>query len=275
METLLSLIYDYSIKKKILDIKSIKKIITLLIDTKKIHEHILKINIINENNKKLASYNNYTKNIEINLLCVNNMLKNIDNSIIISDEIEKIFYKNLLILQIILHELEHANQEKIILNEDSQDIEQLILKLSEQIDNNIKIKLYEICPEERLAEIKSFKDILDIINPIKKQYHELSEIIKLEEHQRLLRGYHYNNGNFIESPLISYFSKTNNITMLNNFNWYNKDFNICLSSTILKYKLLDRLKYGLPIEIDEYTESMKTIIISTKTKFKNRILIKK
>jgi len=275
METLLSLIYDYSINKKILDIKSIEKIIILLIDTKKIHEHILRINIINENNKKLASYYNYTKHIEINSLCINNMLTNIDNSIIITDEVEKIFYKNLLILQIILHELEHANQEKIILNKEVQDIEQLILIFSEQVDNNIKIKLYEICPEERLAEIKSFKDILDIINPIKKQYYELSEIIKIEELQRLLRGYHYNNSNFVDSPLISYFSKGNKIEVLNNFNWYNKDINICLSSTILEYKLLERLKYGLPIETEEYAASMKTLILSTKTKFKNRILIKK
>ena len=53
-------------------------------------------------------------------------------------------------MQIILHEVEHANQNKIAYNNNS--LEALILRLSYLVNNRYDEELYEICPEERLAE---------------------------------------------------------------------------------------------------------------------------
>ena len=62
------------------------------------------------------------------------------------------YTKNLSILQILLHEVEHANQQKIAYHDNT--LEALIIRLSYLVNNGYDKNLYEYCPEERLAEIK-------------------------------------------------------------------------------------------------------------------------
>lgn len=68
------------------------------------------------------------------------------------DWYRKNLYKNLSILQVLLHEIEHANPEKISYSENS--LEAFIIRMSSLVNNSSNENLYEYCPEERLAEIK-------------------------------------------------------------------------------------------------------------------------
>lgn len=271
MESVLKIVYNYSINSKILDIKSIDKIIELLININELNFYISNMQLTQENNKKLASYCNYTKTIIINCNTIEYMLKNIEENLLISKYFEKIFYKNIAILQVILHELEHAYQEKIIYTENS--LEAFLLRISLHVNNEFREKLYDICIEERLAEINSFEKINSMIYPLHSDLPELYDALQIDKLQRLLRGYHYISGEFIESPLINYMKKTNNSIILNVFDWYNNDQKMCLDSVSAKYKIGDRYKYGFPVELEEYAVSMKKLLLSSNRRFKNKILI--
>lgn len=273
MEDILETIYNRSFDKKILDVKTIEDIMMILIYEKKLDKYISYMEVISENNHKAASYCNYMKKITINSKCIEYILNDINKNVLISNDFEKIFYQNLSILQILLHELEHANQDKLINDNNEIDLETSILKIAEKVDTNLKAQLYEICPEERLAEIKSFNEICHTILPIRDKLSDLFDVIKIEELQRLLRGYHYNDGSFIESPLIHFINKSNNQNALYTFNWYDSNVANCLKNVTFKYMLYERLKYGLPISINEYAYSMHELIISSKGKIRNRILI--
>lgn len=258
MEKILKIIYDKSIKNKILDIKDIDEILELLIINKGLNDYILSISIQSIGGNKLASYSNYKKNITLYTKTIDHMIKNIEKNILIASSLEISMYKNLSILQVLLHEVEHANQQKIAYNENS--LEAFIIRMSSLIHDRYKEELYDYCPEERFAEIKSFEDLLLMINYLNKKLNNLSEILNTEKLQRLLRGYHYINGS-IAAPLNTYFTSGNRADLLNCFT-----LNIGL--------LNERMKFGFPISINEYGISMNNLILSLNKNFKNRINIK-
>ncbi len=258
METILKIIYDRSIKNKILSIKDIDEILGLLVINKCLSDYVLNISIQPIRSNNLASYSSCAKKITIYPEAIEQMIENIEKNILIASDFEITMYKNLSILQILLHEVEHANQQKIAYNENS--LEALIIRMSYLVHNGYSEKLYEYCPEERLAEIKSFEDLLLMINYLNKKLNNLPEILNTEKLQRLLRGYHYING-FVDAPLNTYFTIGNRTDLLN-----------CFSSNT---ELLDeRMKFGFPISIDEYGISMSNLVLSLNKNFKNRINIK-
>lgn len=258
MESILKIIYDRSIKNKILDIKDIDEILGLLVINKCLNDYVLNISIQPIRSNNLASYSSYTKNITIYTEAIDQMIKNIEKNILIASDLEISMYKNLSILQVLLHEVEHANQQKIAYNENS--LEALIIRISYLIHDAYSEKLYEYCPEERFAEIKSFEYLLLMINYLNKKLNNLSEILNTEKLQRLLRGYHYINGS-VDAPLNTYFTIGNRSDFLNFF-----DLNTDL--------LNERMKFGFPISIDEYGISMNNLVLSLNKNFKNRINIK-
>ncbi len=257
METILKIIYDRSIKNKILNIKDIDEILGLLVINKCLNDYVLNISIQPIRSNNLASYSNYTKKITIYPEAIEQMIKNIEKNILIASDFKITMYKNLSILQVLLHEVEHANQQKIAYTENS--LEALIIRMSYLVHDGYSEKLYEYCSEERLAEIKSFEDLLLMINYLNKKLNNLPEILNTEKLQRLLRGYHYVNG-FVGAPLNTYFTIGNRADLLN-----------CFS---LNTELLDeRMKFGFPISIDEYGISMSNLVLSLNKNFKNRINI--
>ena len=122
--------------------------------------------------------------------------------------------------------------------------------------------LYEFCPEERLAEIKSFEEIKTIIGYIDNNLVLLPDIIYTEKIKRQLRGYHYKS-NMVTVPIVDYFTLGNKVRLLEAFD---------LSNTVLEdYTLNDRYKYGFPITTNEYGISMKRLVLSLQKNFNNRI----
>ena len=271
MENILKIIYDKSFENKILDLKDIEKILELLVINKCLGNYILNIDIQPIRSNNLASYSTFTKNIIIYTGTLELMVKNIEKNILIASDIEKNLYKNLSILQILLHEVEHANQEKILYTENS--LEAFIIRMSCLVSNSYNENLYEYCPEERLAEIKSFEEILSLITIINNKLEKLSEIIETEKLQRLLRGDHYSKS-LVNCPLITYFKLGNKEEILQSFDWYSDTPENALSKASNIYDLNLRMKFGFPITINEYGESMKNLVLSLNNNFKNRTNIK-
>lgn len=263
MESILKIIYDKTIKNKILDLKDIEKILEVLVSEKKLNDYILNISVQQIGSNNIASYSTYSKKITICIEMINQMVMDIERNISNIDAFEATLYKNLLILQTLLHEVEHANQQKIAYNDNT--LEALIIRLSYLVKDGYAENLYEYCPEERLAEIKTFDEILFLINYITKKVIVLPNIIEMEKLKRQLRGYHYKN-NFITIPIADYFTIGNKKELLNIFNLSN----ICIE----KYSLNDRFKYGFPISVNEYGVSMKKLVLSLQKNFNNRIIIK-
>lgn len=205
---------------------------------------------------KINNKGEYAKTIE-------QMVKDIESYIININKFEETLYINLSILQILLHEIEHANQQKISYN--SNTLEALIIRLSYLVNNGYSEKLYEFCPEERLAEIKSFEEISSILSYINNRLILLPDIIEMEKLKRQLRGYHYKK-NFVTVPIVEYFTLGNKGNLLEAFD---------LSDSVLNnYTLDDRYKYGFPISNIEYGTSMKKLVLSLQKNFNNRINIK-
>ena len=257
MENILKIVYNKSINSEILNLKDLDKIIELLIIDKCLNDYILNINVQPIRSNTLASYSSYTENITLYSEMIEQMIKNIEKNILISNNLEVYLYKNLSILQVLLHEVEHANQQKIAYNENS--LEALIIRMSYLVHDAYGEELYEYCPEERLAEIKSYEELLFMINYLNIRTSHLSEILGTEKLQRLLRGYHYNKCD-ITSPLITYFTVGNRADLLSCF-----DLNIEL--------LNERMKFGFPISVKEYGVSMNHLVLSLNKNFKNRINI--
>lgn len=162
MESILKIIYDKTIDNKILDLKDIENILEILVIEKNLNDYILNINIQQIRSNNLASYSSYTKEITVYTEMINKMVKDIEKSILNINVFETTLYKNLSILQILLHEVEHANQQKIAYHDNT--LEALIIRLSYLVNNGYDKNLYEYCPEERLAEIKTFEEICILVN---------------------------------------------------------------------------------------------------------------
>lgn len=186
----------------------------------------------------------------------------------------------------VLHELEHANQRKIMDKEETLEGDILRASLSKQ-DKDITIKLIQtgltgkqidliletqktmksegglILPDERLAEIKSHQEIKDILSEISDEVPNLIEFENASILESKLRGYTFDKGRII-SPTIDYLISTDKSFALQKFEWFNKDSRTCLKNVQSLFSLDERFTYGLPIDSFEFMESSKTLLSTKK-----------
>lgn len=261
MENILKIIYDKSTKSKIIDIDDIDKIVNYLVIGNELNKQVSNMQIQQIRGNYLASYSPYEKTIYIYYNVIDKMLEDIDNNTIIENDFEMYLYKNISLLQIILHEIEHAKQIKIMHNENS--LEAFILRLSSMVSDSTKENLYDLSPEERFAEIKSFSDIIKMILYINTKIENLHNIIATEKLQRLLKGYHFEN-NVVESPLINYYVLGNKESYLKYFEWCNDKNKILYDKLYNIYSESDRLFYGMPISINEFCNLLEILVLNKK-----------
>lgn len=117
-----------------------------MVNSKNIGEYIKDASIeetdINEFDDEivLAAYHPNKKIIKVYSNTIKIMLEMQDKYQGLFNGVEQIFYKNILITQVILHELEHANQRRIIDRENT--LESKILRISvTNLDVNLISKL--------------------------------------------------------------------------------------------------------------------------------------
>ncbi len=261
MEEILNLIVNYSTQGKIVDENLMRKIIAIMIDIKNINEYVSKFELSSSTGYETAVYLSEDKTIRV----YDSVIDLIRNKKIISlfKTEEIILFYNLLIVQILLHELEHANQWKIMDNEDT--IEAFILKISYSVSEKQAFNIYEIMPNERLAEIKSFNEINKLIKPIENEKREIANFMFISWLEKKLRGYHYTDKS-VTVPIVNFLVQTGNEELIENFDWFDINYLKSLKLSLSMYSLDERMNYGFPITDDEYRKMGTQIILSDKYK---------
>lgn len=248
MQEIYEIIYNKTISNKILHYKDIENILEIEITNKCLSEYIKTLKVNQESCNNLAYYSYQTKNITIYSYTIKKMILNIERKFNNIDEVELKLYINLSILQVLLHEIEHANQRKIAYKDNT--LEALIIRLSNMIDNDSYDKFYKYCPDERLAEIKSYQEICDIIKNADKKKKLIYTLIKRDELKSKIRGYYCKN-NSINIPIVDFYKYVTGINQSTE--------NESLNKLVEKYSLCERFKYGFPISISEYKTSKLTL----------------
>ena len=144
---------------------------------------------------------------------------------------------NILMVNTLLHELEHVNQKKKI-NEDT--YEGYMLRLSE--GNKETISTYDYIPSERFAENIAVLQTQVILNNMGIIIPEIDEYMEKRRNHWLIKGYIDEVNDSMVYPLKRYV-EVHGIG----------ESNMSLAEAVLTYpELEDRLFYGLPISDDEY-----------------------
>ncbi|MBO5182992.1 MAG: hypothetical protein J6B64_01200 [Bacilli bacterium] len=269
-EELSRLLYNYFINDKIADKDFIGEVVSIFVKEKNLNDYLFYGDVKKSygTNKTVAAYDPITKQMIVYTDGIINLLKSNEKYHHLFKKNEELLFINSLIMQQILHELEHVNQRKIVAEENN--IEATILKMclrelnrdkktneqKEQEYLNYK-KYYSISPEERMAQIKSLQNIRVILKNTN-IVSDITDFMGTSLLETSLNGYENN------CPIIDYLKKINKEKLLEQFSWYDKHDSLCLKKSKESFKLNDRLLYGLPIDIKEKNIIEDNIICSKK-----------
>ena len=258
MKEMIDELIVYSMNNKLLDQNFLKKNIKRIIREDELDDYISRLKIkrnsyseafripelieYNKDNNKLTVYNN-----EIDLFV--KLYQIYDDELY---ESEKTLFHNLVILKMVLHEIEHINQKKII--DYNTDLESDIIRYSY---NNLESSLL---PADRLANYKSNNKILDILRNTGGPLHLIFESIKAME---LINGYSVNMILEHNSPTLEYLDSIDKKDVLEKYDWYSTNMKELYDNILNEMALEERLKYGLPISEDEFSK------VYTKCNIKN------
>lgn len=297
-EKLLKLLFDYSKQGKIVDQNYMDKLVEIVVREEGLNNYVRRTKIVTDEIQKrnissdritLAVYSSLYKRISLYANNVNRILEHYEQYLPLFTPVEQLFFRNITISQIILHELEHANQERMI-EEDYQkeSLETTILRLSDKVvrprhiekllesgypSHLITIYIkdkerhykenYMTDPRERLAEIKSQQQILDMLELIKDITPNLVDYEGTSKIERLLRGYieYYD---MISVPTFEYLQNPLAFEELSRFHCYQNNYDDSLKVAKKHYSLEERLTYGLSIDQKEYQYCQEVIQFSKK-----------
>ena len=261
MENILDITYNYSKQCRILDKNAILLICQILIEKYSIDN----INNIHTGNTKQHNYLGSYKNKEV-FICLPRIYsfiknRNFDNNC--KDNLNYYLESNMQILQIILHELEHAIQRAKI-KANNNDIETYLFKLEydyqvdiwngylnsikNYINHRKKLKIYKLCYlisfKERMAQINSYNKLLKIIEPIKDEFEELYYLH--EDYYLVSKVYTYGPPDEYPAPTVLLFQTLDKLEELNKIDRNNMPYE-------------DRLNYGFELTIEELNRTKELI----------------
>lgn len=284
---ILKLIYDYSINGKLVDKKFIYKIIEIVVSKKSLNYYVRSVQFTNElykNDYKVTSaiYDTLSMTILIDYESIQIVME--DNSFYdqLFCTLEQIMFRNLTITQIILHELEHAFQNKQFDDKFDNSIEAKLVKASLVLDEVIKnpgflpailngkipvqdfiaymkqnkklyYKYYHLNPTERLAQVNSIETILHSIESIKENIPNLYEFILASLIEEMLKGYKDSWKKGI-CPTQVYLFGIGQDNVWNELDFYRQDSSQLMENVYRKYNLARRLSLGLPVSHAEYND---------------------
>lgn len=296
---LLKLLFDYSQQGKVVDQNYMDKLVEIVVREEGLDNYVRRTKIVTDEIQKrnissdritLAVYSSLYKRISLYANNINKILECYEQYLPLFTPVEQLFFRNIMISQIILHELEHANQERMI-EEDYQkeSLETTILRLSDKIVRprhiekllesgypshliTIYIKAkerhykenYMTDPHERLAEIKSQQQILDMLELIKDITPNLVDYEGTSKIERLLRGYIEYDYDMISVPTFEYLQNPLAFEELSRFHCYQNNYDDSLKVAKKHYSLEERLTYGLSIDQKEYQYCQEVIQFSKK-----------
>ena len=194
--------------------------------------------------------------------------------------------KNLIILESLMHEFKHLEEEYKL---SKQDFESLIiaasnneviydslfhkngLNIDKVLPNRIKellfikyyFKIYNLIPTESIADIEANSNLLKSLDKYPKfskahtfEYDSLKERL----FDSYFMGYKYSSDGY-NIPLVDYFRIVDNVDTLKIFNFYGDSKLNFMNKARKIFKLEDRFKYGLPIDDEDKKQLSKKIIL--------------
>lgn len=281
---IINLVLDYSVNGIIADANFINKVIEIVVNGKSIGEYVHTVGFTDKlDNGVLATYNFSKRRILIGYEFIPAFIEEYNRCDNLFTKLEQIMLRNLVITQIILHELEHASQNKKVDNVLDDSIETKLLRVSltlQRIINNpnfserlldgsisleefsafvfqnvqLSEKYYQLDPLERLAQINSFKTLLSSIYLVKDDVPNLYKFEYASLVGAMLDGY---KESFKEGscPTEVYLSKTGHEKMWREFDFYDSKFKRLLNNVSDEYSLDMRLSLGLPISKSEFKKA--------------------
>ncbi len=223
MQELAKFLYSFSKNKKISDEYFIGSIGRMLIDNYNLNDYVERIIISNFNKNSLAYYSPEERNIYVNF---QKLLYAIGKTIIKTYESdnyeEQILCFNLYVLNVILHEVEHARQIRIIDSDNSVETNLLLLsRVYERFLKNVSAYTeiaYCTNPIERQANLLALKTLFDITETFNNQ--NLTKFIGKNLLRNTIRNYKIYKNKVI-SPIdvyMSYCDRYIDATSLRNIN---------------------------------------------------------
>ena len=292
---ILRTIYDYSVNGKAIDNKFIEHIIAVVVHYNNLHDYVRFLNFsdekINDKNHdmiRVAEYNLIDRFVNVNINGVNQYLemytKYYGKHL---NDVEKLFFGSNLIVQILLHELEHASQNKVYnSSKDTTDANlirigfsnayiyknstQLIQKLENKGYNSSQIysylqeqlqlykKYYKYNPTERMAQIKSYNMMNEIFEPIYDSVPNICLYNSCCMLENSILGYAQDKNRLV-SPTEIYINGMGYQDAWEKFDFYNSDTGIMDNNVLKSIPNSSRFLYGLPVTMSEYQERQKTL----------------
>ena len=282
------LVYDYSINGKIIDKTFIDRLVEIVVLEKRLYNYIQRVNITDKLIKSSngiigAEYNLTSMDISIHSGSIQRIIESKSKHYqyyYLFNSLERLMFKNLLIVQIILHELEHVYQNKLCDNRHDNSIYFKLINASfllEKSLNNWEIfkaistgkidendlsallskyknlyqQYYKVNPSERLAQINSYKTIVNLLTPVRDQVPNLYNHEYLTLLKEKLNGYP-NPWQIGICPTQIFLFGVELEDVWKDLDFYNKKVKKLTKTVYSKYSLEKRLSLGLPISELEY-----------------------
>lgn len=201
--------------------------------------------------------------------------------------------KNLIILSYLFHEFNHLKEESILktlsfesllISYSTFDIflilaeaklkhlqylvsESLYKRMLEKRQENLYHKIYDKIPGERIAYIRSHKQVFETIYNYpgfsEKYKDDLIFINSLYRDQYYLGYNNYNkSGKYYPGPLLDYLKFIEMPDLLDSYGFYSLDTEIFLDKSSKEFTIEERMLYGLPVTLQETDELDKKLILT-------------
>lgn len=290
---ILRLIYDYSVKGKIADLKFVDKIIEIIVTKRSLNDYVQNIMFTNQLDKSddgvvLATYNYSCRKISVDFESIQFLLEYDAKYDSLFNTLEQVMFRNFKITQVILHELEHAYQYMQVDDNLDNSIETKLIKaslelklamnrriLSGEISSSdfatyvlqykeLYRQLYTFNPTERLAQVNSFRAVVSSIGVIKDCVPSLYEFESASLNETMLNGYveAYEEG--CASPTQLYLFASGQSKAWSELDFYDDNTEKLENKLRSKYNLGERFKFGLPVSGDEYQKTYSLLLNSNK-----------
>ncbi len=281
MDEILRLIYDYSKSGKLLDFDALNLILEYYKKTLMLEDYILDFKVLDypdKNSEKDES--SFTKGIyyverKLIELYIKNIQKSIKRVVEALPWLDCFLFKNIYTLITLFHEIDHAYQRKLCYSK-CPNLETLLLSENYLIELKEKVfgeykgveswlyledylrkkkiieKSYSIELCERMADISSFLEAINVFNYIKYGSYKSSDVeisLRCDLKSKLLQGYTEHC-----CPAQEFLSKIGSIKLWESFAFYDEDSIALRRNVTNQYSLEERLFLGLPIEPTEEKE---------------------
>lgn len=283
-EDILRLVCDYSINGKLADERFVEKAIELTVEDRNLQNYVNKLRFVKLRDEKLktvlAAYNFRTHNIMVDLETLPRIRNSYSSYDRLFSGLEKIFYRNLVIMRIVQHELWHANQVKQI-DSNQNDLETELLRvcfrdvvslhnakeletLERKEDNfpfgqcdyyrkRVKQKeFYWEDPSERLARIHSLGIVVGCLRQIKGCCPNVLKVGKKSLLLEMVDGYRYTKKGQLIAPTQVFLEGIDENGFWQNLDFYDDNSRRLQRNVEKEYCLQKRLQLGLPIRSKEY-----------------------